>query len=171
MKNVWLAVLITVFLTGCATYKPSVPEGYSGATSTVKDSVKVYSSSKADFYYVTTVDGAEIENSRIKTIQVNQGRGMNMTPSVLERSVPARAITLGIVARTDYAAPILALTNTVFEVKGTVEFTPEPSKTYTVRGDLGETYSAVWIEDDESKALVGKKVEVNGPARLGFFEK
>jgi hypothetical protein len=67
--------------------------------------------------------------------------------------------------------PIQALTGTAYEVKGDVKFSPEPDMTYTVKGVLGEKYSAVWIESKETGELVETKIELNGNSELGFFEK
>jgi len=95
-----------------------------------------------------------------------------MTPIPAQRAVPsAKSISVQLVARTEYAAPILALTGTVYQVKGTIEFVPEPDRRYIVRGALGETQSAVWLEDLDTMKLVGKKVVVEGSAKLGLFEK
>jgi hypothetical protein len=90
---------------------------------------------------------------------------------MLERDVPAQPASIEIVGRTEYAAPILALTNPVYQVKGVVTFIPEASKRYVVKGVLSADYSAVWIEDMISQQVVGDKVEVNGSAKLGFFQK
>jgi hypothetical protein len=156
---------------GCATYQPSIPKNYTGPRAILRDSVMIHSRSKADFFHVSHVDGREVVNSRIQTRSANEGRGMILDPVVLQREIPAQPTRLTIVGRTEYAAPILALTSAVYEVKGEVEFTPEPNKAYTVRGELGKSYSAVWVEEDISKVVVGKKVEVKGSAALGFFEK
>ncbi len=94
-----------------------------------------------------------------------------MTPALVERNVPAKPSTFKIVGRTEYAAPILALTNTVYRVAGTVTFTPEVYKHYVVRGTLGENYSAVWIEEEATNRQVGEKIELRGAARLGILEK
>jgi hypothetical protein len=169
MKKLFMGVGLAVTLSGCANYQPATPVDYTGPTATIKDSVKTLSSSKADFYYVEQVDGASIRNSRINTLSANQGRGMQMAAAMVDRQVPARPIRLSVTGRTEYAAPILALTGTVYQVKGVVEFTPEANKSYTVRGVLGDDAS-VWVEDDESKAVVGAKVEKHG-AKLGVFEK
>src|SRR6267143_6046593 len=126
-----------ILLSGCATFAPSVPEGYSGPVAIIKDSVKPLSQSKADFFYVSEIDGRRIEDSRVKTLKLNQGRGFNMTPSVMERNVPAQRATFTLVGRTEYAAPILALTNTVYQVTGKVTFSPETYRSYVVRGELG----------------------------------
>ncbi len=171
MYRALLPTSLIIFLVGCVSFTSPIPDGYQGPLATIKDSVKSHSSSKADFFYLTEVDGKRIEDSRIKTIQVNQGRGFYMQPVALERKIPARTSVLKIVGRTEYAAPILALTNTVYQVAGEVSFRPEADRTYVVKGELGETRSIVWIEDAESGAMVANKIEIKGSAALGTFEK
>jgi len=53
----------------------------------------------------------------------------------------------------------------VYQIKGVVEFTPKADTRYVVRGELGENYSAIWIEETASQQLVGQKVEVQGVAK------
>jgi hypothetical protein len=171
MKRILSCAAVAILLGGCANYSPSVPVGYTGPQATINDSFVGRAGHKIDFFYVSHVNGLEIENSRVKTLQMNLGNGMRMIPYALSHPIPARPTTLTIVGRTEYAAPILAFTGKVYEVKGTVEFMPEPDKTYFIRGNLGESHSAVWVEDDATKEVVGKKIEVNGSAALGFFEK
>lgn len=170
MGLVAAAVLLS-FLGGCATFAPPVPEGYSGPVSIVKDSVKPLSESKANFFYVSEINDQRIEDSRVRTLQLNRGRGFSMSPSVIERNVPARRATFTLVGRTEYAAPILALTNTVYQVSGKITFAPETYRSYVVRGELGENYSAVWLEDEADGKVIGEKIEIKGPAKLGTFEK
>ncbi len=166
-----VAAVLLVALGGCATTAPSVPEGYSGPVAIIKDSVKPWSKSKADFFYISEIDDRRIEDSRTRTLRMNQGRGFSMSPSVVERNVPAQKATFTLVGRTEYAAPILALTKTVYQVTGKITFSPETYRNYVVRGELGENYSAVWLEDEASGKTVGEKIEVNGPSKLGVFEK
>lgn len=172
-NNNWLvaAAFLLATLSGCATFTPSVPEGYSGPVSVVKDSVKSLSQSKADFFYVSEINDQRIEDSRVRTLQVNRGRGFSMSPAIVERNVPARRATFTLVGRTEYAAPILALTNTVYQVTGKVTFAPETYRSYVVRGELGENYSAVWLEDEADGKLIGERIEVKGPSKLGTLEK
>lgn len=172
MKNS-IAILSLLLLSGCAAnaYKP-VAEGYAGPIASIADSYNAISSSKVEFFYVDKIDGHTVENSRIKSLAANRGRGMQMTPVTVQHSVPAaKPTTVDIVARTEFAAPILSMTNTVYQVKGKIDFTPEPGKQYVVRGQLGEARSAVWLEEEISHRLIGKKTEIEGPASLGFFEK
>jgi hypothetical protein len=165
-------VCLALVAAGCATYAPSVPEGYAGPRAQLDDSATTNSSSKADFFVAEQIGGASVYNSLNETFRRNQGRGMNMTPYFVNRSLVAeKPVKILVKGRTHYAAPIQALTSTVFQVKGVVEFTPQANGRYVVRGKLGENYSAVWIEDAESKQPVGQKIEVNGSAKLGVLEK
>jgi hypothetical protein len=172
VKNLLSAVAISIFIAGCATaLQPSIPVGYTGPTAVLKDTSDVLSGRKANLFFADAIDANKIENSEHATFMANQGRGMNMVPKVIERPIPARPLQIELVGRTEYAAPILALTGTVYQVKGIVEFTPEAGKTYSVHGELGENYSAVWIEEDLTKTVVAKKIEVKGSAALSVMEK
>lgn len=164
-------VLLVVGLTGCASMESPVPESYSGATAVVKDTVKEYSGSKSDFFSLEAIDDKKIPNSRFATRTANQGRGFTMKPVVIERKVKAEESTFEIVARTEYAAPALALANKVYQVKGKVRFAPVKGRVYSVKGELGDTNSSVWIEDDTTHEIVDKKIEVHGSSELGLFEK
>jgi hypothetical protein len=165
------ALIFLAVLNGCAGVYQPIPDGYSGPRVTIRDSVLTHSGSKADFFCIEAVDGNSIDNSRIATRQANRGRGMSMTPKIISRELPVRPITLKLVGRTEYAAPILALANTVYEVKGDISFTPEANKLYIVKGELNDSRSAVWIEEQDAGIVSGTKVEVTGSAKLGVLEK
>lgn len=171
MKKILGVLALAAILGGCVSYSASVPDGYDGPLATVKDSVHVYSVQKADFFYLSAVDDRIIKDSLSETESVNYGRGFNMTPVVLDHDIPAQECRVTIIGRTQYAAPILALTNKVYEVRGEVAFRPQSDAVYVVRGELGEDYSAVWLEEEGTGQIVGEKIEVNGSAALGFFQK
>ncbi len=163
---------LALSMTGCATFAPSVPEGYTGPQAVLEDSAKVHGSSKADFFVVEQINGADVDNSLNETFRRNKGRGLAMTPYFISRPLVAdQPLKVAVKGRTHYAAPIQALTRTVYQVKGVVEFSPKANTRYVVRGQLGENYSVVWIEEAESGQPVGQKVEVNGSAKLGVLEK
>ncbi len=164
-----LSFSIAMIFSGCASYNP-MPADYSGQKASIEDSAIEHSSRKADFFYVEAVNGHDINNSFIETTKQNYGRGFMMTPKTIGREVPAQLTSLTIVGKTKYAAPILSITNTAYKVKGTVQFTPEANKFYTIKGELGESYSAVWIEEYRVGLVPGTKVEINGSAKLGAFE-
>jgi len=155
----------------CTTVTPSLPPGYSGPTAEIRDSVTVKSRSNADFFYIASVDGNAVEQSLDKTVGANFGQGFNMNPQIVQRTVPARSMKLELVGRTHHAAPIQSLFSTEFQVKGPLSFTPEAEHTYIVHGELGENYSAVWLEDLGSGTIVGQKIEIHGSAALGILEK
>ncbi len=156
-------------LAGCS--HPSIPAGYTGPTATIKDSVKPDGDSKADFFYVASIDGRTIEESRGKTIRANAGHASGMEVQLVERAVPARPLQLEIVGRTHHASPIVSAASREYRIKGVIRFSPEPNKTYVVRGTLSEHYSGVWLEDEASGAVASDKVEVNGSAALNVLER
>ena len=165
-------VAVILVLAGCATYLPSVPDNYNGPRAQLEDSANTHSSSKVDFFVAEEIDSAKVDNSLNATLRANQGRGMFMTPTFTSRPLVAeRPVKVQVRGRTHFAAPILALAGTVYQVKGVVEFTPKANGKYIVRGEFGEKYSAVWIEDAATNQPIGNKVEINGSAKLGFLEK
>jgi len=165
-------VLSILVLSGCATVAPSIPESYSGPQARLDDSVVIHSDSKSDMFVAEQLDGKDVDNAIRRSQQASQGRGFALTTVQFGRPIVAsKPIKVGVRGRTVFAAPIQALTSTVYQVKGTVEFIPEPNAIYVVRGEFGETYSAVWVEEATSKTVVGQKVEVKGSAKLGFLEK
>jgi len=165
------AFLIAVALPLAACTSNPVPDGYTGSIVRITDSVTPRSSTSADFFYLSKVNGRRIEDSLSITKQVNSGQGFAMIPRVIGRVVPAEPSTFTIVGRTHYAAPILDLMNTVYEVSGETKFTPIPHQSYVVKGVLGENYSAVWIEDSQTGEVVGQKIEIKGSSALGILEK
>lgn len=171
MKVFATVLVVVVLLAGCVTYYKPVPDGHKGPVAVIRDTVRAHSASKADFFYLSHVDEQVIEQSATRTRIANHGRGFQMNPVWVQREVPIREFTLTIVGRTEYAAPILALTNTVYQVKGDVRFTPQAGRVYEIRGELGESYSAVWVEEDGKGVVPGTKVEVKGSAKLGIFER
>lgn len=171
MKNSWALIALAVAVSGCAHYQPSLPPGYTGPKANIEDTRKYYSGSHVDLFYLTHVDGGEIDNARSKTLRANSGRGFSMSAITATNPIPAKPVILTLKGRTMYGAPILELANAIYQVSGDVSFTPEADKTYLVNGVLGEDYSAVWLEVSDTHAVVGKKIEVNGTAKLGIFEK
>ena len=153
-----LATTLTILLlSGCATVAPSIPPNYSGPQARLDDSAMVHSGSKADMFVAEQLDGQNIDNGMRRSQQASQGRGFALTTVPFGRTIVAgKPVKIGVKGRTVFAAPIQALTSTVYQVKGTVEFVPDPNTTYVVRGEFGETYSAVWVEEVASKTVVGK---------------
>lgn len=127
---------------------------------TIKDSVEVHASDKADFFYVESIDGKSVKNSLQRSMQLNRGKGFRMDPYLIDRQVPVNTpVKLSLAAKTHYGAPIQELFNKVYQVKGEITFTPESGKKYVVMGELGEGSSSVWLEDEETHQVIDKKIQ------------
>lgn len=109
MKRLFAAVVLAISVSGCAHYEPSVPADYTGPKAKIKDTIKYYSGSHVDMFFLTHVDGMEINNSRFKTLSANRGRGFEMEPLTPMNPIPARPVVITLKARTMYGAPILEL--------------------------------------------------------------
>jgi len=160
-------VACALFLCGCVSNP--IPDGYTGPLARISDSYTPTNNGGFDFFYLAEVNGKNIDNSLARTAQTNAGMGFSMNPVIIGRYVPARSAVFTITGRTLYAAPILDLANTIYEVTGNIRFTPQPDHSYKVRGILSDTGSSVWIED-QNGAVIVKKFESKNSA-LGFFQK
>ncbi|MBV9993455.1 MAG: hypothetical protein JOZ72_19440 [Alphaproteobacteria bacterium] len=163
--------LAAVLLCGCSSSEEFNPDDFGGPIATIADSGIQTSRSEVDFFFVSQVGGKEVTTSIDRTAQNNAGMGFSVRPVFAEHRVPAEPVTVAIVGRTYYGAPVLSLANTVYEVKGKVKFTPLPNRVYRVAGALTPDYSAVWIEEEATGKPVTRKIEVHGSAALGLFSK
>ena len=163
--------LAAVLLCGCSTGQEFNPDDFGGPIATIADSGVQKSRSEVDFFFVSQVGGKDVTTSIDRTAESNAGMGFSVRPVLAEHRVSAEPITLTIVGRTYYGAPVLSLANTVYEVKGKVKFTPLPNRVYQVAGTLTPDYSAVWIEEEASGRPVTRKIEIHGSAALGLFSK
>lgn len=113
--------------------------------------------SRAQFFYLSEVDGRKIDNALFASRKANSGRGFSMIAVPFGRDVPARASTFLLEARVTYGAPIQEMMNsgTIYTAQRTVTFTPEANKTYLVKGILSEQRREVWIEEDGT----GKRID------------
>ena len=170
MKRLTLLVLVSVWLVGCTTFQPSIPEGYTGPIATIKDSEKRIDGGKADMFYLSHIDGNEIRSSHKATRSASHGLGNTLKTVLLENEVPTGSHVFSIVGKTVYAMPSRAMTGTVYEVKGDIEFSPLTNGKYIVKGILTEGKCAVWLENISNGEIL-KKIEVENSCKLGFFEK
>lgn len=170
MKKVYCIGLISLLISGCVSYAPSLPEDYRGPVAFVQDTEFRIDAGKADLFYLHAIDGREIYNSRIRSRSASSGNGNQLTTVLQENKVQSGERVLTIVGRTAYAMPARAWAGTVYEVKGDVTLNLSENGGYSIRGELAEKGSKVWIESQATGEVLGI-VEVEGPAKLGFFEK
>lgn len=157
MMRLFALLALGLAISGC-TSSP-VPEGYTGPLAHIEDSTGNSETPGVDFFVLDAVNGQAINESIAATLSANYGQGFYMQPVVVGRDVPAQRATFTIRGTTHYAAPILALTNTVFRIEGQVTFTPAANGRYVVRGKLGKHHSAVWIEEVGTGRVMDRKIE------------
>jgi hypothetical protein len=157
----FLALAAVLLLSSCASYKP-VPEGYTGAVATIRDTSETEDGTKAQQFYLAEIDGNRVENSRSATRQSSYGTGFSLFARGFERPVPVRAMKVKLIGSHVVAAPIHEFASraagTFFQVEGIVDFTPKPNVRYVVRGELKKGNSSVWIEDEATNEVVTVKV-------------
>jgi len=150
-----VAILISV--TSCVSYQP-LPEGYTGPTAMIVDTMDPISSTRAGFFQITAVDGRDVLSSSNSTQAASSGQGFMMSQRTESRLVPSGKVTLSLEGRISVAAPILALTGGMYSIKGEVDVELESEMAYYVRGFLSNDYTTVWLEDNQGN-VVSEKLE------------
>ena len=170
MKNIGVLAALAILLSGCASFQPTLPDDYQGPTATIQDTEQRLERGKANLFYLERIDGKRIKSSRTESLSASYGQGDSLETVLLKNCVPAQRQVFTIVGRTTYAMPMRAMTGTVYEIKGDVDFTPEAGRSYAIKGYLSEDRAAVWLEERVSGKVI-EKFELEGDAELGFFEK
>jgi hypothetical protein len=155
-----VAAWVVTMLVGCASpYKKPLPEGYTGPTSTIRDTAVSVRSSLIHMFQVSEVDGQRIVSGSAETSARNSGRGFAITPYPMTNKLPSgKEITLTISGGTMHAAPILAMTNPTCWVSGEVKFVPVQGEVYKVVGEVGDDQCSVWLERDADSVKASDKV-------------
>ena len=156
--SVTVIILVGSVVSGCVT--TSLPEAYTGPTATIHDSARSESGTRAVLFFVSEIDGKQIETSLARTRAANYGRGFALAPMAIERKIPAKHTILKLEGQTAYGAPIqeIAMASQMYNVTEIVEFDPKPDRRYVVQGILEEGKASVWLEDELSHQRVGKIV-------------
>ncbi|HVY05526.1 MAG TPA: hypothetical protein VHB46_06080 [Burkholderiales bacterium] len=154
MKNSICCALALAILCGCTS--APIPKDYSGPIATIQDWARSEDSSRAQFFYLSEIDGRKVDNILLATRQANYGKGASNTPVTFSRQVPARASKLKIEGRIGYGAPIQEMfhSSTMYTAEATLDFTPEPNKTYVVRGVLTPNKQEVWLEEADTRKRI-----------------
>ena len=164
-------------LSACMTTYNPVPQGYQGETATIDDTFRTMATSTGRFFYLSKVNGKDVNNAIRATNQATYGQGMVLSPVGFSRKVPAEEMTLTLVAQVHHAAPINYMFNsgTNYIVTGDVSFIPEAGQSYLVKGYLSSDFSSVWLvnsageqvsdavvlkgDPDKSTAVIAKLVK------------
>lgn len=152
-------------LGGCASFEPAAPADYTGPTVNVADQIQRRSDQLLHVFEIRRVDGRRLLSSSIATLNANQGRGFSTNPIALTNELPLQASRLRLMATTQWAAPILALTHPTCQTEGEVNFQPQADRHYRVAGRIAPDECSVWVEEIESGQPVTERVTGKGTGR------
>lgn len=151
-----LILIITVIsLSGCATFNP-IPSGYDGPTATIKDTFSNKALSTAHYFELQEVNGNQLPTSFGETRSKNYGKGRNFDAAMLSHQILPEEQAFTISGYKFFGSDIQLMFGDTMAVEGVLSFTPEPNKTYFVKGSLSKAVSEVWIEDIEGN-IIGEK--------------
>lgn len=159
------ALLPALLLAGCSSFsgfQPATPDGYDGPTVNVADQVRQVNADVVHVFEMTQLDGRRLLSTSIATLQANGGRGFSAAPVALSNEVPPRPARVRLQVVTQYAAPLLAMTNPTCRVEGDVDFAPEAGQHYRVAGRVTAKSCAVWVEDSATGRVVTAEVAGKG---------
>lgn len=155
-----LAALLAFALLGCAARESPIAADYKGPTATIQDTANADGSTKAEFFFVSEVDGKPIRTNLDVAREFGRYKGFLISAPILHRDVPVRPLKLRLEARVAYGAPIqeIAMVARMYVATDVIEIEPEAGHYYYVTGRLAESGSAVWLEDLATRKRVGKSV-------------
>lgn len=147
MQKLAMGAVCALLMAGCTT--APIPKDYSGPLATIQDSARSETGSRAQFYYLSEIDGRRVDNVLGETRKANSGRGFSLSPVQYRRDVPAQLSKLKIEARVGYGAPIQEMLNTatLYSTERTLNVKLESNKSYVVKGVLTAEKQEVWLEE------------------------
>lgn len=163
----YFAITVAVCTSGCVSYyDPMLRTDKSGAVieaATLIDSSKRVDGTRVQLFYVSKVDGKEIENALNATSKFNNGKGIAVQPIAPHRQVPANmALALEICGETYNGAPILDLFRADQKRCETFSRSFDPNKNYYVTGHIDQKVAVEIVDvapvnsDEESVIWDGK---------------
>jgi hypothetical protein len=154
LKKFVLGAACVYLIAGCAT--APIPKDYSGPLATIQDTARSETGSRAQFYYLSEIDGRRVANVLGETRKANAGRGFSLSPVEYRRDLPAQPSKLKIEARVGYGAPIQEMLNaaTLYSTERTITVKLESNKNYVVKGVLTAEKQEVWLEEQGTGARV-----------------
>jgi hypothetical protein len=110
---------------------------------------------RAHFFMLVKVDDQVIDNSWSNTRRNNAGQGMVFYPYILTREVLPKEQTFTIHGLVFFPTDAQALFGDDMGVIHEFTFSPVAGETYTVKGELLEEGSKVWLEDSAGHVVEG----------------
>lgn len=171
MKSIAFLAATALLLPGCTSVKsfsafePATPPDYTGPTANVADQVVVVSPQRLHVFEMTEVDGRRLSSSSMASARAGKGSGMTLAPVVLTNELPLQPARVRLQAATQYASPMVSMSNPSCRTVGEVGFTPQQGRRYTVNGRIAGGACEVWIEDGETRQPVTEKLTGPGTDR------
>lgn len=171
MKHVASLLAAALVLSGCTSVKSfsafeaATPPDYTGPTANVADRVVAVSPQRLHVFEMTEVDGRRLSSSSMASARAGQGAGMTLTPVTLTNELPLAALRVRLQAATQYASPLVAMSNPSCRTVGEVSFTPQEGRRYAVNGRIEAQVCEVWIEDLATGQAVTEKLGGPGTDR------
>lgn len=155
MKKFLMGAAACAFLMAGCTTAP-IPKDYAGPLATIEDSAQSETGSRAQFYYLSEINGGRVDNVLGETRKANAGRGFSLSPVQYRRDLPAQALNLKLAAKVGYGAPIQEMLNatTLYSAERTLNVKLESNKRYVVKGVLTAEKQDVWLEDEATGTRV-----------------
>lgn len=171
MKRIASLLATALVLCGCTSVKSfgaleaATPPDYTGPTANVADQVMAVSPQRLHVFEMTEVDGRRLSSSSMASARAGQGSGMTLTPVALTNELPLAALRVRLQAATQYASPLVSMSNPSCRTVGEVGFTPQEGKRYAVMGRIEAKACEVWIEDVATGQAVTEKLTGPGTDR------
>lgn len=171
MNRTLVTAATALLLAGCAgtgsfsAFEPAAPADYAGPTVNVADQAVAVGPQRLHVFEITQVDGRRLASSSVATTRAGQGGAMTVTAVALSNELAVRPARVQLQAATQYASPVVALSNPTCRTVGEVSFAPEEGKRYVVKGRIEPQACEVWIEDLATGQPVTDKVSGPGTQR------
>jgi hypothetical protein len=171
MKRIIFTAATVLLLAGCShlqsfnAFEAATPPDYTGPTANVADQVVAISPQRLHVFEMTQVDGRRLSSSSMASARAGQGSGMTLKAVALTNELPLRPAQVRLQATTQYASPMLAMSNATCRTAGEVSFTPLDGKRYAVNGRIAADACEAWIEDLGTGRAVTNKVSGPGTGR------
>jgi hypothetical protein len=124
------------------------------------------------FFVVVAVDGRDVPNALDNSLRASFGMGSRLRYVATERTVPAdRRVTLKLRGTEANPAPIHGVFRSLFgsgtpDVGGEVQVELKADRRYRVNGLLDGFRREVWLEDADTREVIGAKVSAAADPQL-----
>lgn len=161
-----LLLLCFSLLSACSALTPRpVDVEFEGPSSQVFDTFTRTSLYQVDFFEIKHFDDQQLHTSYLNTADNHYMKGMTIDTFLYQRKVPAGKHRVFIEAKRLLGAPMFALKDRHLAVSGWVDVELQEGEIYYVSGEIGEHYSAVWLENT-SRQRVSEKLETGASPPL-----